>query len=81
MLHTCSLLRCNNHTLKKKHVNRHHHAASQLAAVAGDISAKAIWAQQSLQWMLVKVKSYLPLVLSPLMTLKETVPTGLPQHN
>jgi hypothetical protein len=44
-------------------------------------SAKASWAQQLLQWMLVTVKSYLTLTLNPLMTLKETILTGFSQHN
>jgi hypothetical protein len=69
------LSRCNNHTLKRMHVNRHHHAVS----LCVKRSAKASWAQQLLQWLLVTVKSYLTLTFNPLM--KETFLTGFSQHN
>ena len=55
-----TLLRCNNHTLKRMHINRHHHAAVSLC---GEGISKG-WAQQLFQWMLVTVKSYLNLTLN-----------------
>ena len=72
-----TLLRCNNHTLKRMHINRHHHAAVSLC---GEGISKG-WAQQLLQWMLVTVKSYLTLTLNHPMTLKKTFLTGFFRHN
>jgi len=44
-------------------------------------SAKASWAQQLFQWMLVTVESNLTSTLNPLMTWKETFPTAFSQYN
>jgi hypothetical protein len=48
------LLRCNNHTLKRMHVNRHHHEVSLCGEEISNI-----------QWMLVTVESYLTFTLNP----------------
>ena len=67
------LFRYNNHTLKRLHMNRHHHAVSCCREEVGKS-----WDQQSLQWMLITVKRYLTVALN---FLKETFLTGFSQHN
>ena len=47
-------VRCNNHTLKRMHVNRHHHEVSLCGEEISNI-----------QWMLVTVESYLTFTLNP----------------
>jgi len=71
------LLRCNNHTQKRMHINRHHHAVS----LCGELISKGKLGSAMLQWMLVTVNSSLTSTLNPPMTLKETVLTGFSQHN
>jgi hypothetical protein len=75
------LLRCNNQTLKRMHINWHH-----AVAVVVKRSAKASWAQQLSPWMLV-TRNYEKLcdapsrlILNPLMTFRN-IPTGFSQHS
>jgi hypothetical protein len=53
------LLRCNNHTLKRMHINRHHHAVS----LCGEEISKGKLGSAIVTMVLVTVKSYLTFCL------------------